>query len=602
MGKFFGGGFMLNNLKVRTKLVLLIVIIFIAISSIAIINLKKQEEANNASLHVLEDTVRQDYDEYVKGQVNSVISLIDSINKKYKNGEYTLEEAKKLSADIVRDLRYKDGGYFWIDTTDGQNVVLLGSKTEGTNRMNLKDANGYEMIKDIIKNGMKEEGGYTEYYFPKEGKTEPLPKRSYSKYYEPFGWVVGTGNYIDNIDDIIAKQNEITMNNYKNTKILIFFILGIDLILAIAAAFIVAQEIMKGLNIAIEHMKIFATGDFSIDLPEKYLKRRDDFGQLAACMETMKTSTKDLIKKIQTESTVMYAIIDDVNKNIFNLDNNIKSISETTETLAASMEETAASSEEMSASSHEIEAAVKTIAQKSQEGSEIATQINSRAENTKAKVLEAKEKTNKIILDSSGRLEKALKDAKVVENIGVLSESIMSITSQTNLLALNAAIEAARAGEAGKGFSVVASEIGKLAEQSKEAILKIQAVTNEVIVAVENLSESSAELLDFVSKEVTSDYEVFMDVGTKYNEDSEYVDSLMTDFSATTEELFSSIHSMTDVITELAKASNEGARETAENAENAMSIKIESNKVSELIHKSKESAVNLEKEVNRFKI
>lgn len=602
MGKFLGGGFMLNNLKVRTKLVLLIVIIFIAISSIAIINLKKQEEANNASLHVLEDTVRQDYDEYVKGQVNNVISLIDSVNKKYKNGECTLEEAKKLSADIVRDLRYKDGGYFWIDTNDGQNVVLLGSKTEGTNRMNLKDANGYEMIKDIIKNGMKEGGGYTEYYFPKEGKTEPLPKRSYSKYYEPFGWVIGTGNYIDNIDDIIAKQSEITMNNYKNTKILIFFILGIDLILAIVAAFIVAQEIMKGLNIAIEHMKILAIGDFSVNLPEKYLKRRDDFGELAECMETMKISTQNLIKKIQTESTAMYTIIDEVNKNIFDLDNNIKSISETTETLAANMEETAASSEEMSASSHEIEAAVKTIAQKSQEGSEIATQINNRAENTKAKVLEAKEKTNKIILDSSGRLEKALKDAKVVENIGVLSESIMSITSQTNLLALNAAIEAARAGEAGKGFSVVASEIGKLAEQSKEAILKIQAVTNEVIVAVEKLSESSTELLEFVSKEITSDYEVFMDVGTKYNEDSEYVDSLMTDFSATTEELFSSIHSMTDVITELAKASNEGARETVENAENAMSIKIQSNKVSELIQKSKESAVNLEKEVNRFKI
>lgn len=593
---------MLNNLKVRTKLFLLIIMIFIAISSITVISLKKQEEANNASLQVLENTIRQDYDNYIKSQVNNVISLIDSINKKYKNGEYTLEEAKKLSADIVRDLRYEDGGYFWIDTTDGQNVVLLGNKTEGTNRMNLKDANGYEMIKDIIKNGMKEGGGYTEYYFPKEGKTEPSPKRSYSKYYEPFGWVIGTGNYIDNIDDIIDKQSEITMNNYKNTKMLIFLILGIDLILAIVAAFIVAQEIMKGLNVAIQHMKVIATGDFSVNLPEKYLKRKDDFGEFAISMETMKTSTKNLIEKIQTESAAICTIIEDVNENIFNLDNNIKNISETTETLAASMEETAASSEEMSASSHEIEIAVKTIAQKSQEGSEIATQINNRAENTKARVTEAKEKTNQIIINSSKRLEKALKDAKVVENIRVLSESIMSITSQTNLLALNAAIEAARAGEAGKGFSVVASEIGKLAEQSKEAILKIQSVTNEVIGAVENLSESSSELLDFVSKEVTSDYEVFMDVGIKYNEDSEYVDSLMTDFSATTEELLSSIHSMTDVITELAKASNDGARETTENAENAMSIKMQSNNVSELIQKSKQSALNLEKEVQRFKV
>ena len=593
---------MLNNLKVRAKLFLLILLIFIAITGIAVVNIQKQSEANRVSLEVLEKTVRQDYDEYIKSQVNNVITLLDSINKKYKNGEYTLEEAKKLSADLVRDLRYKDGAYFWIDTTDGQNVVLLGNKTEGTNRINAKDVNGYEMIKDIIKNGMKDDGGYTEYWFPKEGQTEASPKRAYSKYYEPFGWVVGTGNYTDNIDKIIATQAEITTKNFNNSKILMFIILAIDLILAIAATFVVAQEIMKGLNTAIDHMKIIATGDFSVKLPEKYIKRKDDFGELAQSMETMKSSIKTLIERIQSESKSIYTVIEDVDKNIFGLDKDIQKISETTETLAASMEETAASTEEMSASSHEIEIAVRTIAQRSQEGSEAAAKINNRADSTKEKVIEAKEKTSNIIIEVGKKLEKALEDAKVVEHIGVLSDSIMNITSQTNLLALNAAIEAARAGEAGKGFSVVADEIRKLAEQSKDTILKIQAVTNEVMGAVGNLSESSRDLLNFVSNEVTADYEVFMDVGNKYSEDSEYVDGLMTDFSATTEELLSSIQSMTQVIFELAKTSTEGARETAENAESAISIKIQSNEVSELIKKSKESTMNLETEVKKFKI
>jgi len=593
---------MLNNLKVRAKLFLLILLIFIAITGIAVVNIQKQSEANRVSLEVLEKTVRQDYDEYIKSQVNNVITLLDSINKKYKNGEYTLEEAKKLSADLVRDLRYKDGAYFWIDTTDGQNVVLLGNKTEGTNRINAKDVNGYEMIKDIIKNGMKDDGGYTEYWFPKEGQTEASPKRAYSKYYEPFGWVVGTGNYTDNIDKIIATQGEITTKNFNNSKILMFIILAIDLILAIAATFIVAQEIMKGLNTAIDHMKVIATGDFSVKLPEKYIKRKDDFGELAQSMETMKSSIKTLIERIQSESKSIYTVIEDVDKNIFGLDKDIQKISETTETLAASMEETAASTEEMSASSHEIEIAVRTIAQRSQEGSEAAAKINNRADSTKEKVIEAKEKTSNIIIEVGKKLEKALEDAKVVEHIGVLSDSIMNITSQTNLLALNAAIEAARAGEAGKGFSVVADEIRKLAEQSKDTILKIQAVTNEVMGAVGNLSESSRDLLNFVSNEVTADYEVFMDVGNKYSEDSEYVDGLMTDFSATTEELLSSIQSMTQVIFELAKTSTEGARETAENAESAISIKIQSNEVSELIKKSKESTMNLEREVKKFSV
>ena len=591
---------MLNNLKVRTKLLLLILLIFIAISGIAIVNIQKQSEANRISLEVLEKTIREDYDEYIKGQVSSVITLIDGVNKKYKDGEYTLEEAKKLSADLVRGLRYKEGGYFWIDTTEGQNVVLLGNKTEGTNRLNSKDVNGYEMIKDIIKNGMKEGGGYTEYWFPKEGATEASPKRAYSKAYEPFGWVIGTGNYTDNIDKIIAEQSAITTQNFNKSKTIMFIILAIDLILAIAATFVVAQEIMKGLNTAIDHMKVIATGDFSVTLPEKYINRKDDFGDLAKSMETMKSSIKVLVEKIQIESQVLYTITDNVDKNIFGLDKDIQRISETTEVLAASMEETAASSEELSASSHEIEMAVRTIAQKSQEGSEAAAKISDRADLTKEKVIEAKEKTNNIIMEVGKRLEKALEDAKVVENIGVLSESIMNITGQTNLLALNAAIEAARAGEAGKGFSVVADEIRKLAEQSKDTILQIQSVTSEVMGAVENLSDSSSNLLNFVSKEVTSDYEVFMDVGNRYSQDSEYIDGLMTDFSATTEELLSSIHSMTEIISEVANASTEGAKDTVENAESAISIKNQSMEVSELIKKSTESTMNLEREVKKF--
>jgi methyl-accepting chemotaxis protein len=591
---------MLNNLRVRTKLLLLILLIFVAISGIAVVNIQKQSEANKVSLEVLEKTIRQDYDEYIKSQVNNVISLLDGVNKKYKDGEYTLEEAKKLSADLVRGLRYKDGGYFWADTTDGQNVVLLGNKTEGTNRLNAKDVNGYEMIKDIIKNGMEKDGGYTEYWFPKEGATEASPKRAYSKYYEPFGWVIGTGNYTDNIDKIIAEQSAITNENFNKSKMLMFGILAVDLILAIAVTFVIAQEIVKGLNTAIDHMKVIATGDFSKKLPEQYINRKDDFGDLAKSMETMKSSIKVLIGRIQTEAQTLYAVVDDVDKNIFGLDNDIHRISETTEVLAASMEETAASSEELAASSEEIELAVRTIAKKSQEGSEAAAKISDRADLTKERVREAKEKTGNIISGVGKQLEKALEDAKIVEHIGVLSQSIMEITGQTDLLALNAAIEAARAGEAGKGFSVVADEVRKLAEESKDTILQIQSVTTEVMAAVQKLSDSSRNLLDFVSNEVTADYEVFMDVGNKYSQDSEYIDGLMTDFSATTEELLSSIQSIAHITSEVANASTEGAKDTVDNAERAISIKKQSNEVAELIKKSTESTMNLEREVKKF--
>ena len=98
---------------------------------------------------------------------------------------------------MVRELRYGDSGYFWIDTYEGDNVVLLGEETEGTNRLEAEDSQGYQMIKDIIKNGRQEDGGFTEYYYTKEDRTETNPKRANIKALETREWVIGTGNYVD---------------------------------------------------------------------------------------------------------------------------------------------------------------------------------------------------------------------------------------------------------------------------------------------------------------------------------------------------------------------------------------------------------------------
>ncbi len=85
---------------------------------------------------------------------------------------------------------------------------MLGKDTEGKSRLEMQDAKGKYLIKEIIENGKKEEGGFTDYYFPKEGGSEALPKRSYSKLFKPFDWVIGTGNYIDTIDKIILTEQK----------------------------------------------------------------------------------------------------------------------------------------------------------------------------------------------------------------------------------------------------------------------------------------------------------------------------------------------------------------------------------------------------------
>lgn len=108
-------------------------------------------ELQSRALETMETDERDSYDEQIKQQVDNVISLCQTIYDQYQEGVYTEAEAKKLAADEIRQLRYGDSGYFWIDQYDGTNVVLLGSATEGTNRMETEDANGYQMVKEIIR-------------------------------------------------------------------------------------------------------------------------------------------------------------------------------------------------------------------------------------------------------------------------------------------------------------------------------------------------------------------------------------------------------------------------------------------------------------------
>lgn len=182
----------MKNLKMSVKLSMILVLVFIMVMGSGFSAIKGMKTISSHADDALEEEVRNQYDESIRQQVDNAISMLDQYYAAYEAGECTLEEAKKQGADMLRELRYGDSGYFWADDTEGNNIVLLGSDTEGTNRMGTKDGNGYEMVKDIIAVGQQPDGGYCDYVFPKEDGTENLPKRSYSRLYEPFGWVIGT--------------------------------------------------------------------------------------------------------------------------------------------------------------------------------------------------------------------------------------------------------------------------------------------------------------------------------------------------------------------------------------------------------------------------
>ena len=590
----------MNNVKVQTKLIIVMLTTIVALVLCAIISSESMKQLQSKALETLETDERASYDEQIKQQVDNVISLCQTIYDQYQAGVYTEEEAKKLAADEIRQLRYGDAGYFWVDQYDGTNVVLLGNDTEGTNRMETKDANGYQMVKEIIRVGQEADGGYTDYVFPKEGETEPSPKRSYSKAFEPFGWVIGTGNYTDYIDDQVASIEK-DFSSYVTGRMTLFIISTlIEGIIVVLLLIMIIISIIRPLKKCISSIGVMEQGDFSQAMGTALLKRRDDFGKLAASLESMRNEMSGLIGEVKSQATEITRMVQEIDDNIQALDEEIENVSATTEELAAGMEETAASSEEINAMSHEIESAAKSIGTRSQDGATEADDIRDRAVGIKKTTTENDERTKAIHAEINEGLTKALEDIKVVDQIGVLAESIMEITGQTNLLALNASIEAARAGEAGKGFAVVADEIRVLAEQSKAAVVHIQDVTKNVVESVTNLADGAKKLLEFVGTDVVDSFAGFSDMADSYSNDAGSIDALVTDFSASSEQLLASINGVMDAIGEVSKAATEGATGTNDIAEKTGVVVEKAAEIKEKAEAAHHAADKLQQNVEHF--
>jgi methyl-accepting chemotaxis protein len=380
------------------------------------------------------------------------------------------------------------------------------------------------------------------------------------------------------------------------------FIVVAAIIIGLVLAYYYASTFTNPLVKMTDYANALAYGDFSKEADQKILKRKDEIGVLANTLDRMKVDIRTIVGTIIGESTNVDDKVQYVMGNVEMLNNNLRDVSKTTKILSENMNDTASSSEQMTITLEEIKKAVQSIASRSQEGSVASGEINEKAKITKIDVNESKRKASELFSHTRQQLEEAIDKSKIVEEIDILSESIMQITEQTNLLALNAAIEAARAGETGKGFSVVADEIRKLAEQSKDTVLKIKDVTLEVKSSVENLSSSANNLLTFVSTDIQKDYTKMLQVADDYSKDAKFVDELVNDFSATSEELLASTENVLNSIDEIAVMVSEGANSTTDIANRMSESNFKTNEVNHEVEKTKESMEKLKKVIDKFKI
>lgn len=398
-------------------------------------------------------------------------------------------------------------------------------------------------------------------------------------------------------NDIIARNKQVE----KTAENVILAISIVTAVLSLLLGFVIVKSVNKRTKLTVDFIKKTASFDLKYDENyTKFLEEKDEFGIIINAEASARKEFRNIVTRVIDETEVLKDAVNLTNTNMNHLGSSIEDISATTQELSAGMEQTAASTQVMNATSTEIERAAESIAQKAQEGAQTAGEIHERADELGQNFKMSYEKAINIFESVKEKLEKALEDSKAVEQINILADSILQITSQTNLLALNAAIEAARAGEVGKGFAVVADEIRKLAEDSKNAVSEIQNVTGTVTDSVQNLAQNSNELLQFVSKDVNDDYKTMLGATEQYNRDADNVNGIVAELSATSEELLASIQSMARAITEVTQATNDGAAGTTNIAEKSSIVVNKANDVTASINSTKEGAEALQQMVSKF--
>lgn len=340
-------------------------------------------------------------------------------------------------------------------------------------------------------------------------------------------------------------------------------------------------------------------GDLTMAIP---ITSNDEIGQVSRSFNTFLASLREIMIDVDATAKIVLTSSKEVATEVTKLSRYMEETSGTVEELTAGMEETAASSQEMSASTVEMGSSIDTIVDLSNDSASTASAVERRAHAMREQAVQSKSEANAIIEKKRVELDEAIKGAKSVEEIRVLTSAILTIADQTNLLALNASIEAARAGDAGRGFAVVAAEIRKLAENSRQTVNEIQAVSHTVIDSVERLNTSSADMLTFLDTKVLTDYDRLEESATQYEADATVFGETAQTFEANALQLRHMTDSILHVIQEVATTVTEGADGTQSISEKVQLSVERFNDVQTRMHETEQQAIELSNRVSQFKL
>ena len=518
------------DIQIRSKLRLIIAIATAGLAAITCYCL-----ANQRYLILAEKEAK------TRDLLDAAYSVLSRFYRLENEGQLSQAEAQSRALEILQSMRYDQTNYFWVNDMHPSMVMHpTNPALDGKDLSDFKDPTGKLVFVDMVKGVREHQSGFVFYMWPKPGSDKPVPKLSYVKGFSPWGWVLGTGIYIDDVNATwLATARR--AGGLAAACLLVLF----------ALSFALANSISRRLGSIVERMKDVAEGE----------------GDLTKRIEC---ATADEIGELSTW----------FNKFMGEMQGVISQVSEMTDRLASASTELSAVASEQSAGAEtqkgqtgrvtdamrQMSNTVGEISQGATEAAEAARKASATAHEGGALFEGALGVMRQIAVSVGETGAKIQGLGKRSEQIGQIIGVIDEIADQTNMLALNAAIEAARAGEHGRGFAVVADEVRKLAERATKATKEI----SSMITGIQQETRRAVETMEVGTHQADAGVERASTAGDSLREivqSAEVVGNMVSRIAAaalqqsrTAEEIDRSIEQIAGIARETALGASESAK------------------------------------------